>query len=149
MRCCIVLFYYDLLDSTIDVMSSLFDIVNFIRPFYILLCIWFWIPRRGFQIPGTGFPIFRQWTLDSRFQLPRLTEQRVLNGPCRVIRDRTLNPLFKELPELVFATLINNFDLRWYFLTTILVMHTGCMVFAIYLRFGSKCCWFELLSALF
>ena len=39
MRCCIMLFYYDLLDSTIGVMSSLFDIVNFIRAFYILLCI--------------------------------------------------------------------------------------------------------------
>ena len=114
MRCCIMLFYYDLLDSTIGVMSSLFGIVNFICPFCILLCIWIldttpWIPDS---------------TLDSRFQLPRLTEERVLNGPCRVIRDRTLYPLFKELPELVCATLINRFDWRWYLLTMILVMHT-------------------------
>ena len=40
MRCCIMLFYYDLLDSTIGVMSSLFGIVNFIRPFSILLYIY-------------------------------------------------------------------------------------------------------------
>ena len=38
MRCCIMLFYYDLLDSTIGVMSSLFGIVNSIRPLCILLC---------------------------------------------------------------------------------------------------------------
>ena len=37
---------------------------------------------------------------------------RIPKGPGRVIRDRTLYPLFKELPELVFATLINNFDRR-------------------------------------
>ena len=35
-----MLFYYDLLDSTIIVMSSLFGIVNSIRPFCILLCIY-------------------------------------------------------------------------------------------------------------
>ena len=40
MRCCIMLFYYDLLDSIIDVMSSLFGIVNSILPFCILLCIY-------------------------------------------------------------------------------------------------------------
>ena len=40
MRCCIMLFYYDLLDSTISVMSSLFGIVNSIRPLCILLCIY-------------------------------------------------------------------------------------------------------------
>ena len=40
MRCCIMLFYYDLLDSTTGVMSSLFGIVNSIRPFCILLCIY-------------------------------------------------------------------------------------------------------------
>ena len=28
----------------------------------------FWIPRRGFQIPGTGFWILCQWNLDSGFQ---------------------------------------------------------------------------------
>ena len=39
MRCCIMLFYSDLLDSTIGVMSSLFGIVNSIRPFCILLYI--------------------------------------------------------------------------------------------------------------
>ena len=38
MRCCILLFYYDLLDSTIGVMSYLFCIVNSIRPLCILLC---------------------------------------------------------------------------------------------------------------
>ena len=38
MRCCIMLFYYDLLDSIVVVMSSLFGIVNSIRPFCILLC---------------------------------------------------------------------------------------------------------------
>ena len=37
---CIMLFYYDLLDSTISVMSSLFGIVNSIRPFCIFLCIY-------------------------------------------------------------------------------------------------------------
>ena len=56
MRCCIMLFYYDLLDSTIGIMSSLFDIDNFIRPFYILLCIWIldttpWIPDSRHWIP--------------------------------------------------------------------------------------------------
>ena len=35
-----MLFYYDLLDSIIGVMSSLFGIVNSIRPFCILLCIY-------------------------------------------------------------------------------------------------------------
>ena len=40
MRCCIMLFYYDLLHSTIiGIMSSLFGIVNSIRPFCILLYI--------------------------------------------------------------------------------------------------------------
>ena len=37
---CIMLFYYDLLDSTIGFMSSLFGIVNSIRPFCIFLCIY-------------------------------------------------------------------------------------------------------------
>ena len=32
-----MLFYYDLLDSIVGVMSSLFGIVNSIRPFCILL----------------------------------------------------------------------------------------------------------------
>ena len=40
MICCIMLFYYDLLDSIIGVMSPLFGIVNSIRPFCILLCIY-------------------------------------------------------------------------------------------------------------
>ena len=40
MRCCIMLFYNDLLDSTIAVMSSLSGIVNSIRLFCILLCIY-------------------------------------------------------------------------------------------------------------
>ena len=40
MRCCIMLLYYDLLDSTIGVMSSLSGIVNSIRLFCILLCIY-------------------------------------------------------------------------------------------------------------
>ena len=35
-----MLFYYDLLDSTIGIMSSLFGIVDSIRPFCILLCIY-------------------------------------------------------------------------------------------------------------
>ena len=38
MRCCIMLFYYDLLDSIIGYMSPLFGIVNSIRLFCILLC---------------------------------------------------------------------------------------------------------------
>ena len=29
----------------------------------------FWIPRRGFRIPSTGFWILCQWNLDPRFQL--------------------------------------------------------------------------------
>ena len=33
-----MLFYYDLLDSAIGVMSALFGSVNSIRPFCILLC---------------------------------------------------------------------------------------------------------------
>ena len=40
MRCCIMLFYNDLLDSPTGVMSSLFGIINFICPFCILLCIY-------------------------------------------------------------------------------------------------------------
>ena len=40
MRCCIMLFYYHLLDSAISVTSSLSGIVNSIRPFCILLCIY-------------------------------------------------------------------------------------------------------------
>ena len=28
----------------------------------------FWIPRRGFRIPGSLFWILCQWNLDSRFQ---------------------------------------------------------------------------------
>ena len=35
-----MLFYYDLFDSAIDVMSALFGIVNSIRPFCILLCVY-------------------------------------------------------------------------------------------------------------
>ena len=38
--CCVMLFYYDLLDSSIGIMSSLFGIVNSICPFCILLCIY-------------------------------------------------------------------------------------------------------------
>ena len=48
MRCCMMLFYYDLLDSIIGVMSSLFGTVNAIRPLYILVCIYtfyFVLPR--------------------------------------------------------------------------------------------------------
>jgi len=32
--------------------------------------IGFWIPRRGFRIPGAGFQILCQWNLDSGFQIP-------------------------------------------------------------------------------
>ena len=40
-RCCIMVFYYDLLDSRIiGVMSSLFGTVNSIRSLYLLLCIY-------------------------------------------------------------------------------------------------------------
>ena len=40
MRCCIMLFYYDLLHSPTGVVSSLFGIVNSIWLFCILLCIY-------------------------------------------------------------------------------------------------------------
>ena len=36
-RCCIMLFYYDLLEFIVGV-TSVFGIVNIIRPFCILLC---------------------------------------------------------------------------------------------------------------
>ena len=65
-----------------------------------------------FRIPGNGFLMFCQWTLDSAFQSPRLTEGRVLNGPGQIIRDQTLDPLFKdqELTRNLHLRLINNFD---------------------------------------
>ena len=79
-----------------------------------------------FRIPGTGFLMFCQWTLDSAFQSPRLTEERVLNGPSQIIRDQTLHPLFKdqELNRNLHLRLINNFDWRWYFMTRYL----SCML---------------------
>ena len=57
----------------------------------------FWIPRRGFQIPGTRFWILSQWDLDSGFQ--SLKGFRILWVVFRIPKSRIPDSSGKNFPD--------------------------------------------------